>query len=91
MTSDLLLQLEQKVAHAVEVIELLRMQIEELEDENKVLKLEHDKWRHDLGALIRRFDSIDPPQVPTPSPVLQRARVLGTQRTIVQEEEFMTV
>ena len=34
MTSDLLLQLEQKVAHAVEVIELLRLHIEDLEHEN---------------------------------------------------------
>lgn len=66
MTSDLLLQLEKKVAHAVEVIELLRMQVEELEDvnqslkiENQNLKTEHEQWRNDLSSLIQRFDKID--------------------------------
>lgn len=59
MTNDLLQKLEQKVAHAVEVIELLRMQIEELETENTTLKAEHDKWRRDLVSLIKRFDQIE--------------------------------
>jgi cell division protein ZapB len=59
MTNDLLQKLEQKVAHAVEVIELLRMQIEELETENSTLKAEHDKWRRDLVSLIKRFDQIE--------------------------------
>lgn len=66
MTSDLLLQLEKKVAHAVEVIELLRMQVEELEevnqhlkDENQELKTEHEQWKNDLSSLIKRFDQID--------------------------------
>ncbi len=76
MTSDLLLKLEQKVANAVEVIELLRLQVEELEKENTVLKAEHEKWRRDLTALIKRFDFIDTP-----------AKSSATK----QEEEFMTV
>ena len=59
MANDLLQKLEQKVAHAVEVIELLRMQIEELETENTTLKAEHDKWRRDLVSLIKRFDQIE--------------------------------
>jgi len=59
MTTDLLQKLEQKVAHAVEVIELLRMHIEELETENTTLKAEHDKWRRDLVSLIKRFDQIE--------------------------------
>lgn len=59
MANDLLQKLEQKVAHAVEVIELLRMQLEELETENTTLKAEHDKWRRDLVSLIKRFDQIE--------------------------------
>ena len=82
MTSDLLLKLEQKVAHAIEVIELLRMQVEELEQENGVLKSEHEKWRHDLTTLISRFDQIDNTKTPA---------VTHSKRTVVQEEEFMTV
>lgn len=59
MTSDLLMQLEKKVEHAVEVIELLRLQVEELEEENLALKAEHEKWRSDLSSLINRFDQLD--------------------------------
>ena len=58
MSTDLLEQLEQKVSHAVDVIEILRMQVEELEEENAVLKNEQNKWRNDLQGLIERFDSI---------------------------------
>ncbi len=86
MTSDLLLQLERKVSHAVEVIELLRLQVEELEQENLVLKAEHDKWRNDLTALIKRFDQIETPN----APLAPRAPVKAPAVT-VQEEEFMTV
>ncbi|MGD9592003.1 MAG: cell division protein ZapB [Candidatus Berkiella sp.] len=77
MTSDLLLKLEQKVSHAVEVIELLRLQVEELEKENTVLKAEHEKWRRDLTSLLKRFDLIDGPATSTPN--------------TAKEEEFMTV
>jgi len=59
MSTDLLLALEQKVTHAVEIIELLRLQIEELEEENIALKAEHEKWRSDLATLIKRFDQIN--------------------------------
>lgn len=59
MTTELLMQLESKVAHALEVIELLRMQVEELEEENAKLKDDHNKWQNDLSSLIKRFDKID--------------------------------
>ncbi|MGE3319065.1 MAG: cell division protein ZapB [Candidatus Berkiella sp.] len=77
MTTDLLQKLEQKVAHAVEVIELLRMQIEELEMENTTLKAEHEKWRKDLVSLISRFDQIEE----------KAPRAMN----MTHEEEFMTV
>ena len=86
MTSDLLLQLERKVSHAVEVIELLRLQVEELEQENLVLKAEHDKWRNDLTSLIKRFDQIETPNTPTLTP-----KTPAKSQASVQEEEFMTV
>ena len=75
MSLELLNQLEQKVDHTIETIELLRLQIEELEEENTALKAEHEKWRHDLVDLITRFDEVDT----TPS---QRATVC------VEELEF---
>lgn len=59
MIRDLLFQFEQKVDHAVELIELLRLQIEELEEENTSLRGEQEKWRDDLVNLIKRFDQIE--------------------------------
>lgn len=86
MTSDLLLQLEQKVAHAVEVIELLRLHVEDLEHENALLKTEHEKWRKDLTALIKRFEQIEGPKN-----ALFQSRPPVKSPSTVQEEEFMTV
>lgn len=59
MFRDLLFQLEQKVEHAVDLIELLRMQIEELEEENAALRSEQEQWRDDLVNLLKRFDQIE--------------------------------
>jgi len=84
MTHDLLQQLEEKVANAVEVIELLRMQVEELEGENIVLKTEHDQWRKELSALIKRFDQIDSAPVP-------RIRIPAKASMTETEDDFMTV
>ena len=61
MIGELLIKLEQKVEHAVEVIELLRLQLEELEEENAALKAEQQKWRGDLVSMIKRFDEIEVP------------------------------
>lgn len=59
MIRELLFQLEQKVEHAVNLIELLRLQIEELEEENIGLRSEHEQWRDDLANLLKKFDQID--------------------------------
>lgn len=62
MFKDLLFQLEQKVEHAVDLIELLRVQIEELEEENAALRSEQEQWRDDLMQLLKRFDQIEQPE-----------------------------
>lgn len=82
MMSDLILQLEKKVANAVEMIELLRMQVEELEEENINLKAEQEKWKHDLASVIKRFEQVEA----APN---QKPRFAVKQTT--NEEEFMTV
>lgn len=60
MITELFLKLEQKVEYAIDTIELLRLQIEELEEENLALKAEHEKWRSDLTNLIGRLDQVNP-------------------------------
>lgn len=59
MTPDLLRQLDQKIASAVEIIEFLRLQVEELEEQNITLKAEQEKWRHELMNLLKRLEQID--------------------------------
>lgn len=61
MQAELLLKLEEKVRHAVEVIRLLRAQVDALEDENTLLKADHEKWREDLATFIQRFDQSEIP------------------------------
>jgi len=87
MAADLLHQLEQKVEHAVEVIQLLNLQIEDLEQENTKLKADHDKWRRDLMSLLKRFEQIDGATSSSPSP-LPRMTVKPAR---IEEEDFMTV
>lgn len=65
MFKDLLFQLEQKVEHAVDLIELLRLQIEELEEENAALRSEQEQWRDDLVQLLKRFEQIERPESDT--------------------------
>lgn len=80
MTTDLLQKLEQKVAHAVEVIELLRMHLEELEAENVALKAEHEKWRRDLVSVIKRFEQIE-----------EKPAQPVAKKQLIEEDEYMTV
>ena len=66
MSSQLLEQLEAKVDETVETIEILRLQIEELEekntslqDENNVLKDKHDAWEKTLHSMLEKLGSLE--------------------------------
>jgi cell division protein ZapB len=66
MSSQLLEQLEVKVDETVETIEILRLQIEELEekntslqDENNVLKDKHDSWEKTLHSMLEKLGSLE--------------------------------
>lgn len=66
MSNQLLQKLEDKVNHALEVIELLRMQVEELEAVNANLKTENADlksrqllWEQSLSALLRKLSHVD--------------------------------
>ncbi len=59
MMIELLNKLERKIGHAIETIELLKLQIDELEEENAALRAEQEKWRHDISGLLSRLDRAD--------------------------------
>ena len=66
MSSQLLQQLEAKVEQTIETIELLRLQIEELEqkntrlqDDNNVLKDKHEVWEKTLYTMLNKLSGVD--------------------------------
>ncbi len=59
MLDDYLVTLETKVQNAVELIELLRIEIMELKEENESLKEEREAWKNRVLKVIERFDAIE--------------------------------
>ncbi|QOR37492.1 cell division protein ZapB [Billgrantia diversa] len=59
MSTELFNRLEQKVASAVEALELLKMEAEELREENSRLKQEREEWERRLTALLGKFDEVE--------------------------------
>lgn len=59
MSIELFNQLEQKVTSAVEALELMKMEVEELREENTHLKQEHEAWGQRLSSLLNKFNEAD--------------------------------
>ncbi len=74
MSNELFEQLEQRVNSAVDTIEMQRMELEELRQENERLKGERQQWESRLGGLLERFREFDAnttapaPEAPAASP-----------------------
>lgn len=67
MSNELLQRLEDKIDNALETIELLRLQSEELEDkyskillENTALKNKQSAWEQNLTNMLEKLDAIEP-------------------------------
>ncbi|MFD0966680.1 cell division protein ZapB [Seminibacterium arietis] len=72
MSLEILDQLENKIKQAVETIQLLQLEIEELKDkntqvqqaydqlrsENDQLKIEHNNWQERLRSLLGHIDNL---------------------------------
>lgn len=59
MSIELFNQLEQKVANAVESLEMLKMEADELREENARLKQEHQEWERRLNGLLDKFRELE--------------------------------
>lgn len=59
MSNELFEQLEQRVNSAVDTIEMQRMELEELRQENERLKNERQQWESRLSGLLERFRELD--------------------------------
>ena len=67
MSSELLQKLEGKLDNAIETIELLRLQAEELEEkhsklmnENAALKNKQAAWEQNLTTMLEKLEAIEP-------------------------------
>ena len=59
MSNNLLKQLEEKINAAVETIELSRMEITDLKEQNDELQNRYLDWEERLSALIEKFEQLE--------------------------------
>ena len=59
MSNDLLKQLEEKINAVIEIIELSRMEITELKEQNDELENRYVDWEDRLSALIEKFEQLE--------------------------------
>ena len=59
MSNDLLKKLEEKINVAIETIELSRMEITELKEQNDELESRYVDWEDRLSALIEKFEQLE--------------------------------
>ena len=59
MSNDLLKQLEEKITAAIETIELSRMELTELKEQNNELESRYVDWEDRLSALIEKFEQLE--------------------------------
>ena len=59
MTNDLLKKLEEKIDEAVETIELSRMEVSDLKEQNEELENRYSDWETRLSTLIEKFEQLE--------------------------------
>ena len=59
MSNNLLKQLEEKINAAVETIELSRMEITDLKEQNDELQNRYVDWEERLSSLIEKFEQLE--------------------------------
>lgn len=59
MSLELLNQLEAKVQTTLDSFEILRMEMDELKEENANLRNEKQAWESKLGQLLGRFSELE--------------------------------
>lgn len=59
MSSELFDQLEKKVSQAVDTIEMLQLEVEELRQDNQRLKDERQQWEGRLNRIIEQLGSLE--------------------------------
>jgi len=58
MSLELFNQLEQKITDTVEALEMMKLENEELRNENAQLKQEREEWERRLQGVLSKFDGM---------------------------------
>ncbi|MYL22238.1 cell division protein ZapB [Halomonas alkaliantarctica] len=64
MSQEVFEQLEQKITAAVEALEMMKLENEELREENSRLQRERNEWEQRLNGLLSKFDDVDTSSAP---------------------------
>ena len=59
MANDLLKKLEEKINEAIETIELSRMEVTDLKEQNEKLENRYADWETRLSTLIEKFEQLE--------------------------------
>ena len=59
MGNDLLKKLEEKINEAIETIELSRMEVSDLKEQNEELENRYSDWETRLSTLIEKFEQLE--------------------------------
>ena len=59
MANDLLKKLEEKINSAIETIELSRMEVTDLKEQNEELENRYADWETRLSTLIEKFEQLE--------------------------------
>ena len=59
MANDLLTKLEEKINEAIETIELSRMEVSDLKEQNEELENRYSDWETRLSTLIEKFEHLE--------------------------------
>ena len=59
MANDLLKKLEEKIYEAIETIELSRMEVTDLKEQNEELENRYADWEKKLSTLIEKFEQLE--------------------------------
>ena len=59
MANDLLKKLEEKINSAIETIELSRMEVSDLREQNEELENRYADWETRLSTLIEKFEQLE--------------------------------
>jgi len=63
MANDLLKKLEEKINSAIETIELSRMEVSDLKEQNEELENRYADWETRLSTLIEKFEQLEDGEV----------------------------